>query len=147
MVLQDDVKKTCLGAVLLHIYDEQSAQGKVRILSASYNPSSTFLYQVNERELFAALHRQLEQFALDNSVDLLTVSRNRWIRTNRNEGEFEQAIKGQVAAVNEEVLLRKPQPFCHAFNYQNDILDVTWKRPKVMERFVKWFASWRNRKN
>jgi hypothetical protein len=137
MVLQDDTSKVCLGAVLLHAYNDRPSplNGKgTKVLVAAFNPSSTFLYQVNEKVLFTSLFSQLQQFAIDNKFDKIAVSTKRYNRTNRTGGDFENALLDAIAEQDESYSLESPQPICHAYNYTNDDLNVLWNRPTTLQR-------------
>lgn len=67
LVLQDPENYQCLGLVLLHKFDQD---GK-KVLTASFNPSSTYLYSVDEEALFKGIMGTLEGFARDNVLIIL----------------------------------------------------------------------------
>jgi len=122
MILRDGDTKLCKGCVLLHIEEDN---GK-KILTASMNPSSTYLFQVNEEEMFKNLREQLIVFAKDNNVDAIAVSTNKQIRTNRTGGLFERAMERSIADVKKEHSLSTPHAFSHHPNYQQKDLDFIW---------------------
>jgi hypothetical protein len=124
LVLQDPENLSCKGLVLLHHFTEN---GK-KILTASYNPSSTYLYSVDEAALFKALSTTLEQFATENGFDMIVVSKNKAIRTNRTGGQFEKAINEKIAQVGKEFRFEKPVIFSYSPGYSMDEMDVVWEK-------------------
>lgn len=124
LVLRDESTRRCVGGVLLHYYEEQDK----RILTASLNPSSTFLYKVDEQALFDELMRVIGDFADANDIDLVAVSRDSNIRTNRTGGAFEQALNTRIRLVNEQFTLDDPQDFSYRPAYKQQELDVVWRR-------------------
>ena len=122
LVLRDSETKVCQGLVLIHI--EEHA-GK-KILTASMNPSSTYLFSVNEAEMFKALQNQLIVFAKENNIDAIGVSRNRQIRTNRTGGEFEKAMERAIAACGREVVFPENRVFSNFNNYSQKEIDLIW---------------------
>lgn len=127
MVLRDAETKICQGAVLLHVEEDR---GK-KILTASMNPSSTYLYQVNETEMFAQLRTKLIEFATDNGFDAVAVSREAQMRTNRTGGEFERAMNACIAAENKEHAFDVARPFSTNPVYTQSVVDVIWSRGGV----------------
>lgn len=125
LVLQDPETLQSQGLVLMHHFTDQ---GK-RVLSASINPSSTYLYSVDEAAVFRGIMATLEQFATQNGFDMITTSRNHTIRTNRTGGEFEKAIDERVRKVGKEFSFSENQVFSYRPNYQLKDMDVVWERP------------------
>lgn len=125
LVLQDPETLRCQGVALLHHFTDE--QGR-KVLSASLNPSSTYLYSVDEVGLFDGMMGAIEQFATDNEFDLILTSKNKSIRTNRTGGEFERAIDRRVGQVNESFVFNEPKQFSHSPSYSIDSMDVVWKR-------------------
>lgn len=124
MVLQEPDTLQCQGLVLIHSFTEN---GK-RILTVSLNPSSTYLYSVDEQALFNSMVGSLEQFALDNQFDLITTSRNVAIRTNRTGGIFEKTMDERIAQVGKSIKLDTPKPFSVKPKYEIQEVDVIWER-------------------
>lgn len=124
LVLQDPDDKHCQGLILLHVIED----GGKKILTASYNPSSTYLYTVDERALFRGLTGVLQTFAEENGLDAIAVSRNKTIRTNRTGGEFEKAVDAAISRIRKEHVLQKPEVFSYTPNYQLSELDIVWER-------------------
>lgn len=124
LVLRDERTRRCVGGALLHYYEEQDK----RILTASLNPSSTLLYKIDERALFDELTRVLGEFASLNDIDLIAVSRDPAIRTNRTGGIFEQALNTRIRLVNEQFSLDAPQVFSFEPSYEQQELDIIWRR-------------------
>jgi hypothetical protein len=124
MVLKDGETRRCEGVLLLHHYAEPAG----RILTASFQPTSTYLLKVDAEELFHTLLNQLVVFACDNDFDFIACSTNPQIRTNRTGGVFEQAIKKQIAGMNHRLDLSKPRVFSYRPDYRQKELDVLWRR-------------------
>jgi hypothetical protein len=124
LVLKDIESRRCIGGVLLHYYEEQN----LRILTASINPSSTFLYKVDEDMLFKRIVGILADFAEANDIDVIGVSTEPEIRTNRTGGLFEQALNTQIRLVHERLSLKNPEPFSYTPDYKQQHLDVIWRR-------------------
>lgn len=122
MVLRDAETKTCKGCVILHMEED----GGKKILTASMNPSSTYLYQVNEEEMFRQLRQQLITFAQDNDVDAIALSQNVHIRTNRTGGLFEMEMKKSINTVNKQHEFTGARVFSHRPVYQQDKIDFIW---------------------
>jgi hypothetical protein len=89
LVLRDEQTRRCVGGVLLHYHEEQ---GKC-ILTASLNPSSDSYDKVNEEKMFNELVRVLGDFALANDIDMVAVSTESSIRTNRTGGLFRACLE------------------------------------------------------
>ncbi len=123
MVFQDPDNYRCQGLILMHHFTED---GK-RILNLSLNPSSTYLYSVDESAMFEGVIKSLGQFASNNNFDIITVSTSPTIRTNRG-GEFQKAIDERIAKANEKFKLSKPQTFSYRPSYVLQNLEVIWRR-------------------
>jgi len=124
MVFRDKENKVCQGLNLLHYYQIRGE----KILAVSMNPSSTYLYKVDERQFFEEIVNKLSEFANDNGIDKIVMSKNEAIRTNRTGGEFESAIKSRISAQNEEYEFDEPQRFSYSPEYMLKKCDVIWKR-------------------
>ena len=127
LVLQDPVSLQSQGLVLLHHFTDR---GK-RVLTASFNPSSTYLYSVDERALFSGMQQQLEKFAKDNGFDMILTSSNHTIRTNRTGGEFERAINDRIKDANKQFSFTDNQQFSYSPNYQLKDMDVIWENQET----------------
>lgn len=125
LVLQDPDSKQCQGLVLMHTFTQD---GK-RVLTASLNPSSTYLYSVDPTALFKGLMGTLEKFAVDNNFDMITTSQNKTIRTNRTAGQFETEINKRVSEVGKSFRFDAPVQFSYRPVYQLQDMDVVWERP------------------
>lgn len=124
LVLQDTETKRCQGLVLLHHFEENGR----KILTASFNPSSTYLYSVDEKALFGGLLKSLEEFATANGFDWIQVSRNKAIRTNRTGGEFEREMDRKIAAVGIIDAFAEARQFSFNPNYNLKEMDVIWEK-------------------
>lgn len=124
MIFQEPDTLQCQGLVLLHHFNES---GK-RILTASLNPSSTYLYSVDEAALFKGIASSLGQFATENGFDMVVVPNNKTIRTNRTGGEFEKAMDKRVAQVGKTFKFDAAQQFSYHPNYQIQEMDVIWEK-------------------
>lgn len=124
MVFQEPDTMQCQGLVLLHHFDED---GK-KILTASINPSSTYLYSVDETALFNGISAKLEQFASENNFDMLVVSNTKAIRTNRTGGEFEKAMDRKIATKNKKLKFTSPKQFSFHPVYRLEEMDVLWEK-------------------
>ncbi|HAO64719.1 TPA: hypothetical protein DCQ44_01925 [Candidatus Taylorbacteria bacterium] len=120
MVLRDEKTKVCQGLVLMHIYEQDNE----KVLTASFNPSSTYLFKVDEQQLFAGLLHQLKDFASANGIDKIAVSKNTQIRTNRTGGEFERAIVDAIQSKNKGFDFKEGQVFSYKPAYQQKELDL-----------------------
>lgn len=125
LVFQDPDTLQSQGLVLMHDFTQD---GK-RILTASFNPSSTYLYSVDEEALFKGITGTLERFGADNNFDIIALSKNKAIRTNRTGGAFEQAMDARISEVGEEYSFHDEQVFSYRPNYNLKDLDVIWKNP------------------
>ncbi|MCB0351952.1 MAG: hypothetical protein KDD64_00455 [Bdellovibrionales bacterium] len=123
LVMRDPETLRCEGLVLLHHYQENG----VKLLTASFNPSSTYLYKVNERELFRALLDTLIDFAKRNDFNAVGVSTSQHIRTNRTGGVFEVAMNRQIEAVETQFRLEESVPFSFSPHYLQQEFDLLWK--------------------
>lgn len=124
LVLQEPDTLQCQGLVLLHHFTQD---GK-KVLAVSLNPSSTYLYSVDETALFNGIMGTLEQFANDNNMDMITFSQDRTIRTNRTGGQFEKTMDERVASVNKKFRFSSPQTFSYSPIYQLQDMDIVWER-------------------
>lgn len=124
LVLRDEQTRRCVGGVLLHYYEQQ---GK-RILTASLNPSSTLLYKVDEEALFKELVRVLGDFARVNEIDIIGVSTDSGIRTNRTGGLFERALNHRIREISERFNLDSKEQFSYEPPYRQQALDVIWRK-------------------
>lgn len=126
-VLQDSENFRCQGADLLHVEQE----GDLKVLCVSFNPSSTYLYQVDEKTLFNSLLQKHIEFATDNNFDLIVVSKNQQIRTNRTGGQFEAALNEKIAEVNESFDFSTTRVFSYNPSYQMKQMDILWKKSQT----------------
>lgn len=124
LVLRDGKTKVCQGLVLLHVEDH----GDKRILTASMNPSSTYLLSVNQQEMFDGLRDQLIAFAEDNKIDAIGFSRTRNVRTNRTETEFEKAMVRALKAFGREVIFDTQRPFSAFGPHVQKEIDLIWAK-------------------
>lgn len=124
MVFQEPDTLQCQGLALLHHFNE----GGKRVLTASFNPSSTYLYSVDEAALFNGIASSLEQFAAENGFDIIAVPHNKTIRTNRTGGEFEKAMDKRVVQVGKPFKFDATQQFSYHPNYQIQEMDIIWER-------------------
>lgn len=122
MILRDSETKLCKGCVLMHVVND----GDKKILTASMNPSSTYLYQVNEEEMFRNLLSRLILFANDNQFDAIAVSTDKHIRTNRTGGLFERAMDKAIADTMQSHILSTECIFSYNPFYQQKELDFIW---------------------
>lgn len=127
LVLQDPDTLQSQGLVLLHHFEQD---GK-KVLSASLNPSQTYLYSVDEVALFKGLMGTLEDFAANNGFDMITTSKNRTIRTNRTGGKFENAMDQRVRDVGTAFTFDSLRQFSFNPNYQLEEMDVVWENNKA----------------
>lgn len=124
LVLRDSESKVCQGLVLLHYYEDK---GK-KILTVAFDPCSTYLYQVDEKQLFKGLLKQLEVFTQDNDIDIIAVSQNKAMRTNRTGGEFERTMENQIRNLNQTYSLDEEKIFSYNPKYIQKDLDVVWAK-------------------
>ncbi len=124
LVLQEPDTLQCQGLALLHHFTE----GDKKILTASLNPSSTYLYSVDEAALLRGIMGSLEQFASENSFDIITLSQNKAIRTNRTGGQFEKSMDEKIAQVGKTFRFDTPQEFSYHLNYQLQDMNVVWEK-------------------
>jgi len=132
LVLQNPENKRCVGLVLLHHFKDEDGQ---KILSASYNPSSTYLYSVDQESLFNELNNTLIDFAKDNDFDKIAISKNKHIRTNRTDTIFEKSMDKAInkyKEVNNEdgnYSFSNEKNFSHyPSNYKLDNMDIVWSK-------------------
>lgn len=124
MVFQDPEAMMCQGLILLH----SEKLNNENILCASLNPSSTYLYGVDEQALFSGIMKSLQTFAEENGFSKIVVSANAGIRTNRTGGEFAKVLDKTILAINETVTFDPPRPFSHRPKYNMDVMNVIWKK-------------------
>ncbi len=124
MVFQDPESLICQGLVLLHA---EEVDGE-KVLCASINPSSTYLYSVDERALFNGIMKSLETFADENGFGKIAVSSNKAIRTNRTGGQFEKEMDLRTLNLNETLKFDPPRPFSYGPAYNLTAMDVVWKK-------------------
>ena len=128
MVFHDPEDNTCKGLVLMHVWEQD---GK-KYLVASLNPSSTYLYGVDEKSLFEQICVQLTDFASANGISGVGFSTNGQIRTNRTGGEFEGAMNKRIAEAKEKhqqkanLLFKEKQKFSTRPQYEVDNVDLIW---------------------
>lgn len=128
MTLRDAESKRCQGCVLMHLQEDE---GK-KILVISPNPSSTYLYQVNESELFEQILQQLTAFTAANDIDALALSKHKQIRTNRTGGEFERAMDAKIRSVGRQHIFAEARRFSFSPEYYVDAVDIVWaKNPEA----------------
>lgn len=125
MVFQDPETYRCLGLCLLHHFQEN---GK-KILTVSFDPSSTYLYKVDEDSLFNGIMSQLQSFALNNDFDIITTSQNKIIRTNRVGGNFEKSIDKRVSQINKPFHFSSEKQFSYRPDYSIKDMDIIWQNP------------------
>ena len=123
MVFQEPDTAQCQGLVLLHTVEDN---GK-KILSVSLNPSSTYLYSVDEGALFTGVMTSLEDFAKENGFDAIAISKNKQIRTNRTGGVFERALDERISEVGKNLTLSESQHFSYHPAYTLSDLDILWE--------------------
>jgi len=122
MVFQDPENLICQGLVLLHSEDHD---GK-KVLCASINPSSTYLYAVDEKSLYKGIMSQLEIFARDNGFADIALSSNKAIRTNRTGGQFEAAMDQSIAEKGKQFAFETSRVFSYRPAYSMSSMDVVW---------------------
>ena len=125
MVFQDPQTYRCVGLCLLHHFEEN---GK-KILTVSFNPSSTYLYSVDESSLFTGMLNQIQDFAKKNNFDIITTSKNRTIRTNRTGGLFEQTIDKKVSKIGKTFSFSEKKQFSYHPDYYLRDMDIIWQKP------------------
>ncbi|MES3005493.1 MAG: hypothetical protein V4664_00950, partial [Patescibacteria group bacterium] len=124
MVFQDPESLQCQGLVLMHEYVED---GK-KILTASINPSSTYLYSVDEKTLCQRIIETIGEFARSNDIDVVATSQNKAIRTNRTGGVFEGELDKHIGKVNKVFTFKDPQTFSYRPAYSQQNMDVIWQK-------------------
>ena len=126
MIFEDPQTSKCLGLCLLHYFEEN---GK-KILTVSFNPSSTYLFSVDEAAFFDGIFIQLQDFAQQNGFDIITTSQNHSIRTNRTGGLFEQAINKRISQIGKTFSFSEEKQFSYSPNYSMKDMDIIWENPK-----------------
>lgn len=125
MVLQDSETNRCQGLILLHAITTENGK---KVLTASLNPSSTYVFASDEASLFNGMAGALEQFAQENGFDAIATSQNKQIRTNRTGGIFESEMDKRVAAIGENINLNGAI-FSYQPKYVMDKVDLIWRGP------------------
>jgi len=125
MIFQDPKTSQCLGLCLLHHFEENDK----KVLTVSFNPSSTYLYSVDEASLFNGIFNQLQDFAKQNGFDAITTPQNKAIRTNRTGGVFEQTIDKKVSQFHKTFNFSEEKQFSYSPDYKIKNMDVIWERP------------------
>lgn len=132
LVLQNPENKRCVGLVLLHHFEDEDGQ---KILSAAYNPSSTYLYSVDQESLFNELNNTLIDFAKDNDFDKIAISKDKHIRTNRTDTNFEKTMDKSINQYKEsnngdgKYSFSKYKNFSYyPNNYKLDNMDIVWSK-------------------
>jgi hypothetical protein len=128
MVYDDPEAGECVGLSMMHDFD----QGDGKTLVVSMNPSSTFLFTVDEAAFFWESLNELVEFAKDNNFSRVTLSAQREIRTNRTGGQFEAAMNEAVRNVNKKYKLKEEKIFSYNPVYKLQELDVVWEAPVVV---------------
>lgn len=123
-VLQDPESHRCQGLVILHHFEED---GK-KVLAASFNPSSTYLYSVDEASLFEGIMGKLEKFATANDFDMIVMSQNKTIRTNRTQGGFERAMDERREGIGKTFTFASEKRFSFKPGYLLKEMDVIWEK-------------------
>ncbi len=123
MVLMDREAQQCIGLALLHRYE---ADGET-VLTASFNPSSTFLFRADEAAVFNGMMGALEEFADDNEINIIASSVSSQIRSNRTGGLFEATLKERIASVDQQVAFDPEVPFSYNPAYTMGNMDVLWR--------------------
>lgn len=123
LVLQEPDTLQCQGLVLLHHF----TQGDKKILTASLNPSSTYLYSIDEAALFKGIMGTLEEFAQENNFNKIILSKNKTIRTNRTGGQFEKSMDERIAKVDKEFKFDEVSQFSYHPDYKLKEMDVVWE--------------------
>jgi hypothetical protein len=124
LVFQEPDTLQCQGLVLLHSF----THGDKKVLTASINPSSTYLYSVDENALFNGIMSTIEHFASDNQFDTIVLPQNKTVRTNRTGGQFEKSMDEKVSQKNKTFRFDTPQQFSYSPNYQLQDMDVIWEK-------------------
>ncbi|HET9946572.1 MAG TPA: hypothetical protein VFQ63_00775, partial [Patescibacteria group bacterium] len=83
----------------------------------------------DEKAMFNALLKILEDFATENNIDIIASSQNKTIRTNRTGGLFETAMNERIQAVGQEFTFETPQQFSFSPDYKLDAMDILWTKP------------------
>ena len=123
-VLQDPETQRCQGLVMLHHFEEDGQ----KVLAASFNPSSTYIYSVDEASLFEGIIGELENFAKENNFDMILMSQNKAIRTNRTQGVFEKTMESVQQQINKTFSFKEEKRFSFNPNYTLKDMDVIWEK-------------------
>ena len=109
---------------LLHHFTTN--EGK-KALAVSLNPSSTYTYSVDEEALFKGIMASIEQFAHDNDFNMIVLSQNPTIRTNRTGGIFEKTINARIAQIDKQFKCSPLEQFSYNPPYQLEDMDIIWE--------------------
>lgn len=130
MVFKDKETSKCQGMALLHYFEDKSE----KVLSIGPNPSSTFLYKVDQEQFFEKLFENIVVFAEDNNFDRIVISDRPGLVTNRNGTKFEDSINAKKNAVHEELGddsifdFSEPKVFSYDPPYKADKMHTLWKK-------------------
>lgn len=128
MALHDPEDLSCKGCILMHVWEHDGN----KYLIASLNPSSSYLYSVDEKSVLEQINAQLIDFAKENGIKGVGYSTNVNIRTNRTGGEFERAMKTEIAAASKtfgpkaQLKFATSKPFSYNPQYSVDDVDLIW---------------------
>lgn len=126
LVLEDPETHRCMGVVLLHAFEEDG-----KTLAASFNPSSTYLYKVDEAALFKGLLETLKDFAVENKFTRICSSQNKAIRTNRTGGIFERTMDEEISKVGKVYQFPEAKKFSYSPSYEIQAMDTLWEAKKA----------------
>jgi hypothetical protein len=122
-VHRDPSSGNCVGASIYHVYEIDGQEQ----LCVSFQPSSTFLYKVDQRELFRIMADDAIDFAKRNGMQRVLLSKDKTIRTNRTGGDFEDEMDMRIAAVGKTVVFSQPQRFSYKYDYNLELMDVLFE--------------------
>ena len=125
LVLHDPETMRCQGLVLLHHFTEPDGK---KILTASFNPAQGYLQTTDEASIYRGLSQVVTEFAATNNFDMVGVSTNGTIRTNRTGGLFERAMDEQIDEQGREQYdFANPRQFSCSPTYNLDSINLIWK--------------------
>lgn len=122
-VHRDPSSGNCVGASIYHVYDIDGQEQ----LCVSFQPSSTFLYKVDQRGLFRIMADDAIDFAKRNGMQRVLLSKDKTIRTNRTGGDFEDEMDTSIAAMGKTVVFSQPQRFSYQYDYNLELMDVLFE--------------------
>ncbi|MEK9160024.1 MAG: hypothetical protein AAB383_04815 [Patescibacteria group bacterium] len=122
LILEDPETHRCMGVVLLNAFE-----GDGKTLTAAFNPSSTYLYKVDEAALFKGLLSSIKVFAKENGFKRICTSQNKAIRTNRTGGIFERTMDAAITGVGKVYNFEEPKRFSFSPSYGMQAMDVLWE--------------------